>query len=50
MTCLGALISKAGLVCGYQGSRTFSVVEEHSELLFNEIMPRGPGIVSIRDV
>ena len=47
---LGALTSKVGLVCGCQGGLTFSVFEEHSELLFNEIMPRGPGIVSIRDV
>ena len=46
---LGALISKVGLVCGCQGSLTFSVVEEHSELLFSEIMPRGPGILSVRD-
>ena len=47
---LGALTCKDELVCGCQGSLTFSVVEEHSELFFNEIMPRGPGIVSIRDV
>ena len=46
---LGALTSKVGLVCGYQGSLTFSVVEGHSELPFNEIMPRGPGILSVRD-
>ena len=46
---LGALTSKVGLVCGCQGSLTFSVVEEHSELPFNEIMPRGPGILSVRD-
>ena len=46
---LGALISKVGLMCGCQGSLTFSVVEEHSELPFNEIMPRGPGILSVRD-
>ena len=47
---LGASISKVGLLCVCQGSLTFSVAEEHSELPFNEIMPRGPGIVSIRDV
>ena len=46
---LGALTSKVGLVCGHQGSLTFSVVEEHSELPFNEIMSRGPGILSVRD-
>ena len=46
---LGALTSKVGLVCGCQSSLTFSVVEEHSELPFNEIMPHGPGILSIRD-
>ena len=46
---LGALTSNVGLVCGCQGSLTFSVVEEHSELPFNEIMPRGPGILSVRD-
>ena len=47
---LWALTCKVELVCGCQGSLMFSVVEEHSELLFNEIMPRGPGIVSVRDV
>ena len=46
---LGALASKVGLVCGCQGSLTFSVVEEHSELPINEIMPRGLGILSVRD-
>ena len=46
---LGALISKVGLMCGCQGSLTFSVVEEHSEFPLNEIMPRGPGILSVRD-
>ena len=46
---LGALTSKVGLVCGCQGSLTFSVVEEYLELPFNEIMPRGPGILSVRD-
>ena len=38
----GPLISKVGLMCGCQGSLTFS---GH----FNEIMPRGPGILSVRD-
>ena len=46
---LGALTSKVGLVCGYQGSLTFSVVEEHSDLPFAEIMPYGPGILSVGD-
>ena len=46
---LGALTCKVGLVCGCQGSLTFSVVEEHSELPFNEIMPCGLGILSIRN-
>ena len=46
---LGALTSKVGLVCGCQGSLTFSVVEEYSKLPFNEIMLRGPGILSVRD-
>ena len=46
---LGALTSKVGLVCGCQRSLTFSVVEEHSKLPFNEMMPRGPGILSVRD-
>ena len=46
---LGALTCKDELVCGCQGSLTFSVVEEHSELLFNEIMSCGPGILSVRD-
>ena len=46
---LGALTSKVGLVCGCQSSLTFSVVEEHLKLPFNEIMPRGPGILSARD-
>ena len=46
---LGALTCKVELVCGCQGGLTFSVVEEHSELLFNEIMPHGPGILSVRD-
>ena len=46
---LGALTGKVGLVCVFQGSLTFSVVEEHSELPFNEIMPHGPGILSVRD-
>ena len=45
----GALISKVGLMCGCQGSLTFSVVEEHSEFPFNEIMPRGLGILGVRD-
>ena len=50
LTVSRALTGKVGLVCGCRRSLTFSVVEEHSELLFNDIMPRGPGIVSIRDV
>ena len=44
---LGALTCKVGLVCGCQGSLMFSVVEGHSKLLFNEIMSRYLGIVSI---
>ena len=46
---LGALTCKVRLVCGCQGSLTFSVVEEHSDLPFTKIMPRGPGILSVRD-
>ena len=46
---LGALVSKVGLMCGCQGSLTFSVVKEHLEFPFNEIMPRGLGILSVRD-
>ena len=46
---LRALTCKVKLLCGCQGSLTFSVVEEHSELLFNEIMPRGLAILSVRD-
>ena len=46
---LGVLTCKVGLVCGCQGSLTFSMVEEHSELLFNEIMPCGPSILSVGD-
>ena len=33
---LGALTRNVRLVCGCQGSLTFSVAEEHSELPFNE--------------
>ena len=46
---LGPLISKVGLMSGCQGSLTFSVVEEHSEFPFDGMMPRGPGILSVRD-
>ena len=46
---LGVLTCKVGLVCGCQSSLTFSVVEEHSDLPFAEIMPYGPGILSVRD-
>ena len=45
---LGALI-KVGLVCGCQGSLTFFRGREHSKLPFNEMMPCGPGILSVRD-
>ena len=46
---LGALTSKVGLECGCHGSLTFSMVKEHSDLPFAEIMPYRPGILSVRD-
>ena len=46
---LGALTCKVKLVCSCQGGLTFSVVEEHSIFPFKEMMPCGPGILSVRD-